>query len=133
MINGLNHITLAVSDLNKSFEFYVEVLGFKPHAKWTKGAYLSAGSLWFCLSRDDEVQSRKDYTHIAFDIGEQGFSILKNRFIDMKIRQWKVNTSEGSSLYILDPDGHKLEIHVGCLQSRLHTLKENPYPGLVLY
>ncbi|MCX4026563.1 fosfomycin resistance glutathione transferase [Endozoicomonas sp. SM1973] len=132
MINGINHITLAVNNLDKPFEFYVKVLGFKPHAKWNKGAYLSVGELWFCLSVD-HAQPSKDYTHIAFDVSEQDFPVLKDRLIAMGVRQWKVNTSEGSSLYILDPDGHKLEIHVGSLQSRLDALKNNPYPGLELY
>ncbi|MDE1461671.1 VOC family protein [Spartinivicinus poritis] len=112
MINGLNHITMAVNNLDKSFDFYVEILGFKPHAKWNKGAYLSVGELWLCLSVD-HTQPSNDYTHIAFDVSEQDFPILKDRLVAMEVRQWKVNTSEGSSLYILSPDGHKLEVHVG--------------------
>ena len=39
MISGLNHLTLTVSDLDKSFDFYVDVLGFKPEGRWDKGAY----------------------------------------------------------------------------------------------
>lgn len=39
MITGINHITLAIKDLNKSFAFYANVLGFKPLVRWDKGAY----------------------------------------------------------------------------------------------
>ncbi|HEX5514181.1 MAG TPA: glutathione transferase, partial [Gammaproteobacteria bacterium] len=46
---------------------------------------------------------------------------------------WKDNKSEGDSLYFLDPDGHKLEIHVGDLESRLAALREKPYEGLQLF
>lgn len=37
---------------------------------------------------------------------------------------------EGASFYFLDPDGHKLEVHVGDLQSRLATCRHKPYPGM---
>jgi len=43
----------------------------------------------------------------------------------------ETNKSEGQSLYILDTDGHKLEIHVGDLKSRLKSLKIRPYKNLV--
>ncbi|EIM03354.1 hypothetical protein UU5_00730 [Rhodanobacter sp. 115] len=46
---------------------------------------------------------------------------------------WKENRSEGDSLYFLDPDGHKLEIHAGDLRSRLAALRQQPYEGLELY
>jgi len=29
MITGINHITLAVKDIEESFKFYQEILGFK--------------------------------------------------------------------------------------------------------
>lgn len=40
------------------------------------------------------------------------------------------NKSEGQSFYFLDPDGHKLELHVGDLASRLAQCREKPYSGM---
>lgn len=129
MINGLNHITIAVSHLDDSLRFYRDVLGFEGHVKWDNGAYLSMGSLWFCLSVDTPCE-KSDYTHIAFDVSEPLFEEFCAKLKALGVKEWKVNKSEGDSLYILDPDGHKLEIHSGCLESRLGSLKLNPYNGL---
>jgi catechol 2,3-dioxygenase-like lactoylglutathione lyase family enzyme len=132
MLKGLNHITLAVNDLNESFTFYSNLLGFKPHAKWRRGAYLSLGDLWLCLSCDQAVPSQ-DYSHIAFDIASKDFSDFSQHLTEADIKQWKINSSEGESLYIFDPNGHKLEIHVGDLGSRLKSLRLEPYDGLVFF
>lgn len=43
------------------------------------------------------------------------------------------NRSEGASFYFLDPDGHRLEAHVGDLASRLRTCREHPYAGMRFY
>jgi glutathione S-transferase fosA5 len=37
MLRGLNHITLSVSDVERSFEFYTTVFGFEAVARWPKG------------------------------------------------------------------------------------------------
>jgi catechol 2,3-dioxygenase-like lactoylglutathione lyase family enzyme len=119
-ILGLNHLTLAVSDLEQSIVFYRDLLGFNLCARWSEGAYLEAGSLWLCLSFDKvtRVAPHSDYTHVAFDIAKEGFDSLSERI--RKVSEiWQENSSEGHSLYFLDPDGHKLELHVGSLASRL--------------
>lgn len=69
-IDGLNHITLAVADVERSLAFYRDVLGCAVRAVWADGAYLEAGSLWLCLSRDDNARSspHRDYSHIAFSV-----------------------------------------------------------------
>ena len=129
MLTGLNYITLAVSDLKESLVFYVSLLGFKPRVQWAQWAYLSLGNLWLCLSVDESKPS-EDYSHIAFSISAEDFGDFVNRIDDAGVIRWKTNRSEGDSLYILDPDGHKLEIHVGDLDTRLQHLRENPYEGL---
>ena len=132
MISGLNHITISVSNLEASFVFYTRVLEMQPHAKWKSGAYLTTGDLWFCLSAG-ESHPAKDYTHIAFNVEGEYFQQLKQRIELAGVKQWKSNSSEGDSLYISDPDGHQLELHVGSLQSRLTSLKHQPYEDLILF
>lgn len=129
MLTGLNHITIAVSDLERSLDFYINALGFKGHVKWKQGAYLSLGDLWLCLSVD-KPDEKSDYSHIAFSISQQDFTDFSLKLIQLNIAQWKENKSEGESLYLLDPDGHKLEIHSGDLYSRLESIKHQPYEGL---
>ena len=46
MITSLNHLTLSIKNVAESFAFYTQVLGFKPIARWPKGAYMLAGDLW---------------------------------------------------------------------------------------
>lgn len=129
MLTGLNHITIAVSDLECSLDFYINALGFKGLVKWKQGAYLSLGDLWLCLSVD-KPDEKSDYSHIAFSISQQDFTDFSHKLIQLDIAQWKENKSEGDSLYLLDPDGHKLEIHSGDLYSRLESIKHQPYEGL---
>ncbi|WP_306522602.1 fosfomycin resistance glutathione transferase [Rheinheimera sp.] len=130
MLQGLNHITIAVSDLDRSLKFYTEFVGMKAVVRWDAGAYLTLGDIWFCLS-SDQVAPAQDYSHIAFDITVQDFAVFTKKLKDAGIVEWKQNSSEGNSVYFLDPDGHKLEAHCGNLQSRLSALKTKPYAGLV--
>jgi catechol 2,3-dioxygenase-like lactoylglutathione lyase family enzyme len=130
MLLGLNHITIAVGDLARSLAFYTEFLGMKAHVRWDNGAYLSFAGVWFCLS-GDKVLPSQDYSHIAFDISEQDFAQFTVKLRDAGIIEWKKNSSEGQSVYFLDPDGNKLEAHSGSLQTRLNSLKDKPYSGLV--
>ena len=44
--------------------------------------------------------------------------------------EWRSNRSEGDSFYFLDPDGHRLEAHVGGLASRLAACRAAPYAGM---
>ncbi len=135
MLLGLNHLTLAVSDVERSFNFYVDMLGFTPQARWQQGAYLTLGELWLCLSQDDarQGQTQRDYTHYAFSVAPENFAALAARLRENGITEWKNNRSEGESLYFNDPDRHALEIHCGDLASRLAACRARPYPGMVFY
>ena len=134
-VTGLNHLTLSVSDLERSFHFYVEVLGLKPLARWKNGAYLLAGHNWICLSLDKECRTNPlaEYTHSAFSVAREGFEFFSQKAATGEFQLWKINQSEGDSLYLLDPDGHKLELHVRDWQSRLNNLRAKAYEGLILF
>lgn len=132
-VSGPNHITLAVVDLDRSVAFYRDLLGFNLRAQWDEGAYLEAGALWLCLSVDASRNGvHADYTHIALDVDEGQFAALSERVSNEAVI-WKSNRSEGSSLYFLDPDGHKLELHVGTLKSRLAHYRAYPMPGRTIF
>jgi catechol 2,3-dioxygenase-like lactoylglutathione lyase family enzyme len=128
-------MTLAVRDLPRSVDFYHRVLGLHLDAAWDAGAYLSLGGLWLCLSLDDKKSAgpQPDYTHYAFDIAQEDFAAFHSRLQAEGVVQWRQNQSEGDSLYFLDPDGHKLEAHVGSLASRLAKCRIKPYAGMRFY
>lgn len=134
MLTGLNHLTLAVSSLERSLVFYQQYLGMQCHASWETGAYLSCGDLWLCLSYDEHAGvKRHDYTHYAFGIDEANFSKMVSLLKTAGVTCWKDNRSEGQSFYFLDPDNHQLELHVGSLASRLKACREKPYHQMSFY
>lgn len=134
MINGINHITFAVSNLEKSINFYSELLGLKLVSKWDKGAYLLAGNVWIALNFDKETRTEPvlDYTHIAFNVPSTDFPKLKEKLENGGVKTFKENTSEGNSFYFLDPDGHKLELHYSTLEHRLEWARQNDWPSFTI-
>ena len=133
MITSINHITLAVIDIKKSFAFYRDVMSFKPLVKWDKGAYFLIcdeinvnDGLWFCLNVDENRKPSSCNTHYAFSVSENIFDEISAKVVASGAQIFKENTSPGDSLYFLDPDGHKLEIHVGNWVTRIEEKKNNP-------
>ena len=129
MISGLNHITLAVRDIDCSFRFYVETQGSRPLARWSRGAYLLVGDLWLCLTLDERTSSSPlpEYSHVAFSVPAARFDDAAASIRASGAVIWQDNRSEGASLYFLDPNGHKLEIHAGDWRTRLAAMKQHPW------
>jgi catechol 2,3-dioxygenase-like lactoylglutathione lyase family enzyme len=119
MINGINHITLSVKDIDESFKFYKEILGLKPIMKSKISAYFTAENTWIALTKDECKTNKSDYSHIAFNIDSKKFNTLKNRIKDYGAKEWQENKTEGYSFYFLDPSGNKLEIHSTSLEDRI--------------
>lgn len=133
---GLSHLTLSVRDLSRSFDFYRDMLGFRPLARWHRGAYFLAGeATWVCLITDEATRDGplQEYTHAAFAVSAEVFERACRRLRECGVREWKTNTSEGESVYILDPDGHKLELHVGDWRSRLAACRARPFDGMEIF
>jgi catechol 2,3-dioxygenase-like lactoylglutathione lyase family enzyme len=135
MITGVNHITLSVKDLEESFDFYTGVLKLRPIARWFEGAYLLAGDMWIVLILDKNFpkQSSAEYSHIAFTVSEENFDKFSSVIIRSGAKIWQENATEGKSLYFLDPNDHKLEIHASDLDNRIKHDRENPWDGLEFF
>ena len=129
-VAGVSHVTLVVSDLPRALAFYAGVLGARPRARWARGAYLELGALWLCLELGEPAPARDD-SHLALAVDAPTLDALAERARASGAPIWKENRSEGASLYLLDPDGHKLELHVGDLASRLAACRARPYDGMV--
>lgn len=126
MILGLNHVTFAVADLDRSVRFYGDVLGFRLAHRWARGAYLDGSGLWLALALDPGAAPATGGTHLALSVGASDFDAARRRVLDAGAPEWRENRSEGPSLYVCDPDGHRLELHVGSLASRLRALGVTP-------
>jgi catechol 2,3-dioxygenase-like lactoylglutathione lyase family enzyme len=125
MINGINHITLSVKNIDESFKFYKEILGLKPIMKSKISVYFQAGIVWIALVKSSSGKNKSDYSHIAFNVASKDFNNLKNKIKNYGAREWQKNKTEGDSLYFLDPSGNKLEIHSTSLNDRIKHGKEH--------
>ena len=87
---------------------------------------------FFCKAFADQLAAALDQAGVAVPPEEaEALAALRARLPDLAVQQWQQNSSEGDSLYLLDPDGHRLELHCGSLQTRLRALEQSPYSGLI--
>lgn len=132
MITGISHVAFAVENLQVSFDFYVEILGCQPVARWSSGVYLLAGEVWItllCAETGSDNES-SDYTHVAFSVFEAEFDDVAERVRRSGARIWQENQTQGHSLYFTDPDGHKLELATSTLAARLAADRDDPPEGM---
>ena len=126
MINGINHITISVKNINSAFAFYKDILKLKPVMKSNRSAYFYAGEIWITLNQETEIyKPSENYAHIAFNIAESDYHEFVKTIKENHIEEWQKNESEGDSLYILDDSGNKLEIHFSTLEDRIKHGKDH--------
>lgn len=97
--------------------------------KSPQSAYFMAGNLWFCIIEDSRVRQFElpEYTHISFSVKQDDFASLAEKIKISGARIFKENETEGDSLYFVDPNGHKLEIHVGDWKSRIKSISDSAH------
>jgi catechol 2,3-dioxygenase-like lactoylglutathione lyase family enzyme len=126
---GFSHVTINVSNLDKSLDFYVRMLQMKLVHRGKKDAYLEWGNAWVCLQQRPKQYANKSnqigVDHIAFYISEEDFhdavKILEEHQVE--IVRGPLQRGIGWSINFLDPDGIQLELHTSTLMERMSVWK----------
>ena len=125
MINGINHITISVKDIDKAFMFYKNILELKPVMKSNQSAYFYAGDTWIALDKREPYIKSKNYSHICFNIPKRFYKKFIGRIKENGVKEWQKNKTEGDSLYLLDDSENKLEIHFSSFSERIKFGKKH--------
>ncbi|KGX84947.1 VOC family protein [Pontibacillus marinus] len=124
-IQGFNHITINVKDLEVSLNFYVNVLNMTLVHQGRSDAYLEWGGAWVCLIEkpiySGASQGYMGVDHVAFSILKKDFqdAVEHLQHEDVPIVRGPVQRGQGWSVNFLDPDGTQLELHTSNLKERM--------------
>ena len=128
MIQGLSHITLVVTDLERSAAVFKDIFDAEEIYDSDNKAFSIArekfflvGELWFCLMQGEGLAA-PTYNHIAFKIAENDFEKYyeKIKAAGLEILPGRPRVDgEGRSIYFYDHDNHLFELHAGTLEQRL--------------
>jgi catechol 2,3-dioxygenase-like lactoylglutathione lyase family enzyme len=118
-LEGIDHVALSVRDVERSAQWYIDVLGFeKRYADVWGGVptFIGKGTTAIALfparNRDskDSAPAKIRILHLAFRADRKNFLAaqddLKRRGIRFEFQDHEIS----HSIYFRDPDGHELEI-----------------------
>ena len=118
-LEGIDHVALSVRDVERSAQWYVDVLGFerRHEGAWSGiPTFVGKGSTaiaLFPIRNESEPQhhaARRGMLHLAFRADARNFvtaqNELKRRGIQFEFQDHEIS----HSIYFRDMDGHELEI-----------------------
>jgi len=123
-LQGIDHIALNVSDLDRAEKFYTEVLGFEVTRRFSRGLrhlMLATGNAAIALFESPDLDARPalrqlsetGYQHLAFKADREQFDAMIRELAarNVVIDSGPVRRGDGESIYFNDPDFNHLEIH----------------------
>ena len=127
-LEGIDHVALAVRDVEQSAQWYIDVLGFERRydGMWEGiPTFIGKGNTAIALfpMRDGHPKSPARSSairmlHLAFRANRENFlwaqQELKKRGIKFEFQDHEIS----HSIYFSDPDGHELEITTYELENR---------------
>jgi catechol 2,3-dioxygenase-like lactoylglutathione lyase family enzyme len=119
-IEGIDHVALSVRDVERSAQWYIDVLGFeRRHEGMWDGVpvFIGKGTTSLALFPDrsqerstSSLRSGVRMLHLALRANRKNFLAaqeeLKRRGIQFEFQDHEIS----HSIYFQDPDGHQLEI-----------------------
>jgi len=119
---GTLHFSLAVTDLDRSRQFYEGVLNLKVVEQSPRMVFLQTGDDYLILAKGNEPlkydTNKNTPVHHAFRVKPEEFQSsidhLRQHGVEVfNIEDRNTGVFWGPQAYFLDPDGNKLEIYAG--------------------
>lgn len=117
---GLDHVAVAVADLERSRRFYETVLGLeRTHKDWDVPLVMSASGTGIALFSKELHPSSADQNadppairilHIAFRVDREGFDSAREALARDGVEARFSDHGISHSIYLHDPDGHQIEL-----------------------
>jgi catechol 2,3-dioxygenase-like lactoylglutathione lyase family enzyme len=110
--SGIDHIVLHVSDVQRSKQFYTELLGMTPYRENDRQVFLHAGAQGVALFKKADgspVATGGDMNHLALNVAGGTYDSLKS---ELEAHGVSVSGRPGDDhcIYFQDPDGHRLQL-----------------------
>lgn len=116
----LDHVSIRVADLEQSAKWYETVLGMKRHVFPEWGAFpifMLAGKCGIAIfpahpahpGTEERFKGVK-IDHFAFNVDRENFEKARQRYESLGIEYDFQDHVFFHSIYVLDPDGHKVEL-----------------------
>jgi catechol 2,3-dioxygenase-like lactoylglutathione lyase family enzyme len=119
-LQHIDHVAITVKDLERSRDWYRDVLGLERRFEDEWGdvpTMMCVGDTCVALfvsDRRDESSAgapgASALHHIAFRVDRANFEAAQQRFRDLGIEFRPADHGIAQSVYIADPDGHRIEI-----------------------
>ena len=114
---GLDHVAIAVADVDRSQRFYADVLGFeRAHAEWEVPVVMAASGTGVAIFEkglhggEDAGTPETRILHIAFRVDREGLERAREELDERGLSPRFSDHGISHSLYFSDPDGHELEL-----------------------
>jgi catechol 2,3-dioxygenase-like lactoylglutathione lyase family enzyme len=118
--SGLDHVAIAVADVERSCEFYARVLGFERMCpEWDVPVVMGTNGTGLAIF-DQKVHARETpedagppsvrILHVAFRLDGDGFAAARRDLAAEGIEMKFYDHGITHSIYFLDPDDHVVEL-----------------------
>lgn len=118
--SGLDHVAIAVDDVERSQRFYERALGFERlYPEWDVPIVIGVGETGIAIFHESVHPSGADpgaeqpgirILHIAFRVDRDGFDAARRELADEGVEARFSDHGLSHSLYLRDPDGHQIEL-----------------------